>query len=70
MIDGLGLGSLLLPSLGAATVRSGGADGGMRVVFTCVLLLSIRMVVTAEHTEEDIQRAVSCIREAASALLK
>eukprot|EP00066_Takifugu_rubripes_P002895 XP_003965100.1 PREDICTED: serine palmitoyltransferase 1 [Takifugu rubripes] len=31
---------------------------------------SIRMVVTAEHTEEDIQQAVRCIREAASALLK
>lgn len=48
------------------------SDGGMRELFTCVLLLllSIRMVVTAEHTEEDIQQAVRCIREAASALLK
>lgn len=35
-----------------------------------VHVLSIRMVVTAQHTEEDIQQAVSCIREAASALLK
>lgn len=35
-----------------------------------VFVLSIRVVVTAEHTEEDVQLAVSCIREAASALLK
>lgn len=31
---------------------------------------SIRVVVTVEHTEEDIQKAVSCIKEAASAVLK
>ncbi|CAF89875.1 unnamed protein product, partial [Tetraodon nigroviridis] len=31
---------------------------------------SIRVVVTAEHTEEDIQQAVGCIREAAAALLE
>lgn len=35
-----------------------------------MFILSIRVVVTAEHTEEDIQQALSCIREAASALLK
>lgn len=40
----------------------------------CVSLLhlcvsSIRVVVTIEQTEEDIQKAVACIREAASALL-
>uniref|UniRef100_A0A7N8XRQ1 Serine palmitoyltransferase 1 n=1 Tax=Mastacembelus armatus TaxID=205130 RepID=A0A7N8XRQ1_9TELE len=31
---------------------------------------SIRVVVTIEQTEEDIQKAVSCIQEAASAILK
>uniref|UniRef100_A0A3B4ZPK8 Serine palmitoyltransferase 1 n=1 Tax=Stegastes partitus TaxID=144197 RepID=A0A3B4ZPK8_9TELE len=31
---------------------------------------SIRVVVTIEQTEDDIQKAVSCIKEAASALLK
>lgn len=37
----------------------------------CLLLVpSVRVVVTAEHTEEDIQQALGCIREAASALLK
>lgn len=41
-------------------------DGRVCLLF----VLSIRVVVTAEHTEEDIQQAVSCIREAASALLK
>lgn len=35
-----------------------------------VFVLSIRVVVTAEHTEEDVQLAVRCIREAASTLLK
>lgn len=41
-------------------------DGGVCLLF----VLSIRVVVTAEHTEEDIQQAVSCIREAAAAFLK
>ncbi|KAI4790415.1 hypothetical protein KUCAC02_034648, partial [Chaenocephalus aceratus] len=31
---------------------------------------SLRVVVTIEHTEEDIQKAVSCVQEAASSLLK
>ncbi|KAF3848715.1 hypothetical protein F7725_015212 [Dissostichus mawsoni] len=30
----------------------------------------LRVVVTIEHTEEDIQKAVSCVQEAASSLLK
>lgn len=33
-------------------------------------VLSIRVVVTIKQTEEDIQKAVSCIKEAASAVLK
>ncbi|XP_031734576.1 serine palmitoyltransferase 1 [Anarrhichthys ocellatus] len=31
---------------------------------------SIRVVVTIEQTEEDVQKAMSCIQEAASAVLK
>ncbi|KAK1883517.1 Serine palmitoyltransferase 1 [Dissostichus eleginoides] len=31
---------------------------------------SLRVVVTIEHTEEDIEKAVSCVQEAASSLLK
>lgn len=41
-------------------------DGGVCLLY----VLSIRVVVTAEHTEEDIQQAVSCIGEAAAAFLK
>lgn len=36
---------------------------------TPLIVLSIRVVVTVEQTEEEVQRAVSCIREAAAAVL-
>lgn len=35
----------------------------------CFVFLSIRVVVTVEQTEEELQRAASTIREAAQAVL-
>lgn len=39
------------------------------LVFLCFVSLSIRVVVTVEQTEEELQRAASTIREAAQAVL-
>lgn len=39
------------------------------LVFLCFVFLSIRVVVTVEQTEEELQRAASTIREAAQAVL-